>query len=132
MRTKPKRMDCIYMILLKFDLLLRSPGHVLQHLPGNNTGSSHVGFGHSFFIFLHAILAIIRRFLWTWKGSKKKEQKWNSCLNINEKRTQSIFFIFWENCLLLFRHTDYCNTDWYSCFLWALATLTLTGWIWMC
>lgn len=40
-------------IIINLDLLLESPGHVLQHLPGNNIGSSHVGFGHSFLMFLH-------------------------------------------------------------------------------
>lgn len=38
---------------IKLNLLNESPGQVLQHLPGNIIGSSQVGFGHSFLIFLH-------------------------------------------------------------------------------
>lgn len=54
---------------------LKSFGHVLQHRPGNKTGSSHVGTGHSFFMFRHCTFATIRRFFWTYKG-KNSYMKW--------------------------------------------------------
>lgn len=34
-------------------LLASSPGHDLQHFPGNNMGSSQLGLGQSFFMFRH-------------------------------------------------------------------------------
>lgn len=39
--------------------LYKSPGHILQHRPGSWTGSSHVAFGHSLFMFRHWTLATI-------------------------------------------------------------------------
>lgn len=50
--------------------LFLSPGQVLQHLPGNKTGSSHKAGGHSFLILRHCTRATMRRFLGT---CKKKE-----------------------------------------------------------
>lgn len=54
-----------------FHLLYRSSGQILQQIPGNSTGSSHVGFGHSSFMFLHCTFATILCFLITWKFKKK-------------------------------------------------------------
>lgn len=55
--------------------LFESPGHVLQHLPGNKIGSSQVGFGHSFLIFLHCTRATILRFFCTYV-EENKEKIW--------------------------------------------------------
>ena len=40
------------------------PGQTLQHLPGSNIGSGHVGLGHSVLMFLHRTRPTILRFLW--------------------------------------------------------------------
>lgn len=62
-----------------------SPEHVLQQRPGKRIGSSHVGFGHSFLMFLHCTRATMRRFLWTWKGDGK---------GVNLKENIMMFIIF--------------------------------------
>lgn len=58
-------------IVYSLHLPLRSPGQVLQHLPGNEMGSSHLAGGHSFFILRHCTRATMRRFLGIWKGIKR-------------------------------------------------------------
>lgn len=50
-----------------------SPSQVLQQRPGNRTGSSQVGFGHSFFMFLHWTRATILRFFWTATHSHRRQ-----------------------------------------------------------
>lgn len=52
--------------MISVNLPLRSPGQVLQHLPGNEMGSSHLAGGHSFLILRHWTRATMRRFLGIW------------------------------------------------------------------
>lgn len=65
LQTRVVRTSVIYVMQLSEKrniLLASSPGHDLQHFPGNNVGSSQLGFGHSFFIFRHCTRPIILLF----------------------------------------------------------------------
>lgn len=54
-------------------LLVLSPAQVLQQRPGKRIGSSQVGLGHSFLMFLHCTRATMRRFLCTGTHSQRRQ-----------------------------------------------------------
>ena len=51
-----------------------SSRQTLQHRPGKRTGSSHVGLGHSFLMFLHKVRPAIRFFFWTCRRAKRMRE----------------------------------------------------------
>lgn len=77
----PKRTKCLPFVF---------PGHALQHLPGNWTGSSQSSFGHSFLMFLHWTRATIRRRFVTCKEKINNEKTHSVSWNKKQKMRNKI------------------------------------------